>query len=86
MAYNFGKALAKKGPAPAMGPGMMDDEEAEGEPAEMGMMEPAEEEDEDVQGAVEASAFADFAKAAGFKNTPEAYAAFKDAVKACLKG
>ena len=53
-------------------------------------MEPDEDEaggppDEDADDAVEASAFDDFAKAAGFKSTPDAYAAFKEAVRACMK-
>lgn len=78
--YSFGKALAKKGPDPAAALGLGDDE-AEAEPMEA---EPAE--DEDVKGAVAASAFQDFADAAGFKNTPAAYAAFKEAVHACMKG
>jgi hypothetical protein len=41
--------------------------------------------DEDADMAVEASAFEDFARAAGFKSSPAAYSAFKQAVRACVK-
>lgn len=48
--------------------------------------EAKEPEDEDANAAVSQSAFDDFAKAAGFKASPGAYAAFKEAVHACMKG
>jgi hypothetical protein len=69
----YGASLARR-----LGPDPMDD------------MEPDDDEeggppDEDADDAVEASAFDDFARAAGFKNSPAAYAAFKEAVRACMK-
>lgn len=74
----YAKNLAAKAPMEddsdmvALG-GAGDDEGAEGE-------------DEDANAAVSQSAFDDFAKAAGFKASPGAYAAFKEAVHACMKG
>lgn len=72
---SYGRDLARRAPPPdeldALGAD--DDEDA------------AEEPDEDADDAVEASAFDDFAAAAGFKSTPKAYAAFKEAVRACMK-
>ena len=73
---SYARSLAEKASPPSemealgMGP---DEEMAEGE-------------DEDADAAVSLSAFEDFAKAAGFKSSPAAYAAFKEAVHACMKG
>lgn len=74
---SYGQMLARKAPKP-------DAMEALGEePDNPG---PAEEEDEDANNAAAASAFDDFAKAAGFKGSSAAYRAFKEAVHACMKG
>lgn len=72
---SYAKALAKKAPPP-------DPLAALGEEPD----EEAEAPDEDGDAAAAASAFDDFARAAGIKNTPATYAAFKDAVHACMKG
>lgn len=69
----YARELAKKGPKP-------DPLEALGAEPE----EEAEMPDEDGDEAAAASAFDDFAKAAGFKASPAAYAAFKEAVSACM--
>lgn len=71
---SYGSMLARKAPPPdAMDDMEPDDDEMGGPP------------DEDADDAVEASAFDDFARAAGFKASPAAYAAFKEAVRACMK-
>lgn len=75
---SYARSLAEKASPPSemealgMSP---DDEMAEGEAP-----------DEDADAAVSLSAFEDFARAAGFKSSPKAYAAFKEAVHACMKG
>lgn len=76
---SYARDLAKKAPPPdameALGIG--DDDEA------MEMEGPAE--DEDADAAVAQSAFDDFARAAGIKAGPGAYAALKEMIHACMK-
>lgn len=74
---SYARDLAKKAPPPdameALGMGG-DDEMAEGEAP-----------DEDADNAVAQSAFDDFARAAGIKAGPGAYAALKEMIHACMK-
>lgn len=75
MGPSYARDLARRAPPPDALDDMEPDADEEGGPP-----------DEDADDAVEASAFDDFAAAAGFKSTPKAYAAFKEAVRACMKG
>lgn len=75
---SYGTSLARKSAPPDAMVALGGDDEEEAEETEAP--------DEDADAAVAASAFEDFAKAAGFKSSPAAYAAFKEAVHACMKG